>query len=110
MKLPDTLEIEVTDSDIENGVPCEPGECPLALAVIRAVAPYQPGTSVGIDDCALVYLDVVEWIWTDVESRVCARDFVKMFDGDQVVDGFKGTIRPMNEEDFADDADREVQS
>jgi len=98
------LEIAVNQVDIENGVRCDTGKCPIALAFKRAV-PGALGLQVWDDDEAVSWSDETGKLWS-AELPEEAQDFVINFDAEDPVEPLSFVLSPFEvdyDEDEEDD-------
>ncbi len=85
------VKITVTQDDIDNGIPCAAGECPVARAATRA---FETMTYAGPDDLMVVDAGGSAVNATHIYILPAkARKFINRFDAERVVKPFEFTVK-----------------
>lgn len=84
----DTLEIDVTDEDIIDGVKGSPYFCPVAIAVARKF--HNPNTIIRVT-CDRIIVGLPDQRWFSYTQPPKVRQFVALFDRGDIVKPFKFT-------------------
>jgi hypothetical protein len=90
MNFPDRLTIHVTDRHIGTGICRSPNNCPVALAVIDAIAPLNLELPMSVDVSSKIYLNDAEalnrtWVAAQYSMPATANAFIKAFDNNEHV-------------------------
>jgi hypothetical protein len=93
-----TVEIKVTQEDIDRGVSTDCTKCPIALACIRSVPSIE---SCLVDPREIAFFPPRSNIWVDVKTPYAAVRFMREFDGGHPVSPFSFTLE-LPEELFAE--------
>lgn len=81
MYLPTEVVISVIQKDIDTGVQCEPGDCPIAHAVLRRFAYTGKVASVAVSPTEVVMYDEHDHLLAEYALPLRAARFVRAFDG-----------------------------